>query len=393
MTPWGKEGVTVRLGDILQEFDERLGEEPEPEILTLTERNGFISQRERFQKRLAVEDTSHYKVIGLHDIAFNPYLLWASAIAQNERWDRAIISPLYPTFHVLNNYDPRFVNYILHSEELRTRYDSISFGSIPRKRRATVVDFLNLRVPRPPSLVEQSRIASVLDEAQMLRERRVQATAKIAKLKETLFLHMFGDPVSNPKGWPDSTLGGVLTFQQYGPRFYNEAYSAEGMRIVRITDLDDDGRLDFDSMPRLSVSADDRAKYALRPGDLIFARTGATVGKVALIEEGDPPCIAGAYFILMRFVEDVDPLYVRAVLTSPSVRSIISRHSQQAAQQNFSGPSLRQLPMPRPPIALQRRFRERVEAIRVVQEAQDRSGKKLVRLLASLQHRAFRGEL
>src|SRR5262245_43478232 len=105
---------TVQLTDILVEFDERLGGRPEPEILTLTERLGFVPQRLRFNKRLAVEDTSDYKVIRLHDIAFNPYLLWAAAIAQNTEWERAIISPLYPTFHVREGYDPRFVNYLLH---------------------------------------------------------------------------------------------------------------------------------------------------------------------------------------------------------------------------------------------------------------------------------------
>ena len=60
---------TIRVGDMLKEFDDRLGSKPEPEVLTLTEKNGFVSQRERFNKRLAVEDTRNYKLIGIHDIA------------------------------------------------------------------------------------------------------------------------------------------------------------------------------------------------------------------------------------------------------------------------------------------------------------------------------------
>jgi type I restriction enzyme S subunit len=107
--------ATIRLGDALEEFDHRLGGDAEPEVLTLTEKNGFVAQRERFSKRLAINDTSNYKVVGLNDIAFNPYLLWANAVAQNTKWAKAIISPLYPTFHVREGYDPRFINYILHS--------------------------------------------------------------------------------------------------------------------------------------------------------------------------------------------------------------------------------------------------------------------------------------
>jgi hypothetical protein len=70
------ESGKLKLGDVLEVFDQRLGVCPEPEILTLTEKMGFVAQRERFNKRLAIADTSNYKVIGLHDIAFNPYLLW-----------------------------------------------------------------------------------------------------------------------------------------------------------------------------------------------------------------------------------------------------------------------------------------------------------------------------
>jgi type I restriction enzyme S subunit len=248
------------------------------------------------------------------------------------------------------------------------------------------------RIPLPP-LAEQRRIAEMLDRAEALRAKRRAALAQLDFLTQSLFLDLFGDPIANPKRWPDPSLGGLLTFQQYGPRFFNESYSVDGIRIVRITDLDEAGFLDFSAMPRLTVSDEDRKKYSLRPGDLIFARTGATVGKVALMQPNDPPCIAGAYFITMRFEKTLDPLYARAVLTAPSVRAIVARQSRQAAQQNFSGPSLRRLPMPLPPIELQREFAHRVTAVEKLKTAQRASLAELDALFATLRHRAFRGEL
>jgi type I restriction enzyme S subunit len=250
----------------------------------------------------------------------------------------------------------------------------------------------DLEIPLPP-LAEQRRIAEVLDQAEALRAKRRAALAQLDSLTQSIFLDLFGDPVSNPKKWPDPTLGELLAFQQYGPRFYNESYSADGIRIVRITDLSEAGVLDFSSMPRLLVSDEDLEKYALHPGDLIFARTGATVGKVALIQPNDPPCIAGAYFITMRFKDSLVPIYARAVLTAPSVRAIVAKRSRQAAQQNFSGPGLRQLPMPVPPIDLQRQFTSRVGAVEKLKTTQRASLAELDALFASLQHRAFRGEL
>jgi type I restriction enzyme S subunit len=244
-----------------------------------------------------------------------------------------------------------------------------------------------------PSLSEQQRIAEILDNADALRAKRRAALALLDTLTQAIFLDLFGDPATNPKRWPDPTVGGLLTFQQYGPRFFNESYSSDGIRIARITDLDETGALAFSSMPRLVVSDQDREKYALRPGDVIFARSGATVGKVALIRRGDPPCIAGAYFITMRFAGTVDPVYARTVLTSPSIRSIVTTRSRQAAQQNFSGPGLRALPMPLPPLDLQRQFARRVEAVEDMKRRERSSLTSLDGLFASLQHRAFRGEL
>ena len=244
-----------------------------------------------------------------------------------------------------------------------------------------------------PSLQEQRRIAEVLDRTEALRAKRRAALAQLDTLTQSIFLDLFGDPVANPNRWPNPTLGGLLSFQQYGPRFYNESYSTDGIRIVRITDLDEEGNLNFSEMPRLAVSDADRRKYALRAGDLIFARTGATVGKVALIGPDSPPCIAGAYFITMRFAKTVEPTYARAVLVAPSTRAIVTKLSRQAAQQNFSGPGLRKLPLPLPPIQLQRDFAERVAGLEKLKITHRSSLAQLDSLFAVLQHRAFRGEL
>ncbi|MDO9323821.1 MAG: restriction endonuclease subunit S [Methanoregula sp.] len=287
--------------------------------------------------------------------------------------------------------DPRYLFHWFSSS--RTQATVRSFG-----QQTTNISNLNVErcskmsIPLLP-LPEQRRIAEILDKADLLRAKRRSTITQLDTLVQSIFLDMFGDPVSNPKSWPNPSVGGVLTFQQYGPRFFNESYTEEGVRIVRITDLSEMGVLDFSSMPRLNVSNEDREKYCLRPGDLIFARSGATVGKIALIQSDSPPCIAGAYFITMRFDHRVDPRYAQAVLSSPSIRSIVATRSRQAAQQNFSGPGLRQLPMPCPPVELQHEFVCRIEAIQRLKNGLLASLTQLNTLCASLQHSAFQGEL
>jgi type I restriction enzyme S subunit len=245
----------------------------------------------------------------------------------------------------------------------------------------------------PEEFDDQIRIAHLLGKVEGLIAQRKQHLQQLVDLLKSVFLEMFGDPMSNPKKWPDSGLGDALTFLQYGPRFYNESYSENGIRIVRITDLSESGELDFSEMPRLDVTSEEEEKFLLKPGDLIFARTGATVGKVAIIGPNDPPAIAGAYFIVMRFQPTLLPLYVRLVLTSSSVRAAIADRSRQAAQPNFSGPGLRKLPMPRPPIELQRDFAEIFEAVANLRVRYQRSLAGLQDLYGGLSQQAFKGEL
>lgn len=253
-------------------------------------------------------------------------------------------------------------------------------------------DIGELEIALPP-LPEQRRIAAILDQTDTLRAKRREALAQLDSLTQSIFIEMFGDPVTSPKGCASATLGDCVEEMQYGPRFYNEAYSDEGIRIVRITDLSSEGALDFDAMPRMDVDAETQTKFALSAGDIVFARTGATVGKVALMRAADPPCIAGAYFIRMQFQKHIIPEYAYSVLQSRSVQSLIAGQSRQAAQQNFSGPGLRRLPMPVPPLERQSQFAQRLEAIRS-EKIKHLDGLGLVnQLFSSLQHRAFRGEL
>jgi type I restriction enzyme S subunit len=285
--------------------------------------------------------------------------------------------------------DQRYLFHFL-PEALKSIEERTSFVTV---KHLSVKDIRAIAIPLPP-IEEQRRIAAILDEAEALRAKRRQALTKLDTLTQSLFLEMFGEPLSNPKNWPKLALGDLLVLHQYGPRFYNETYTESGIKIVRITDLDSRGKLDFSEMPKLNVSESDQQKFLLKPGDIVFARTGATVGKLGRIRKGDPPCIAGAYFIRLRFhVDKVEPDYAQYVLASPRMQATIAKQSRQAAQQNFSGPALRRLQIPLPSIALQRSFAQHLRQLDGIEKSINLSHEKLDHLFPSLQHRAFRGEL
>ncbi len=83
-------------------------------------------------------------------------------------------------------------------------------------KHLSVKKIQEIEIPLPP-LSEQKRIAEILDRAEALRSQRRAALALLDELTQSIFLDMFGNPVTNPKGWDMRTLGDALTYQLYGP--------------------------------------------------------------------------------------------------------------------------------------------------------------------------------
>lgn len=253
-------------------------------------------------------------------------------------------------------------------------------------------DIGELEIPFPP-LDEQQRIAAILDKADALRRKRREALLLNDQLAHALYRDSFGDPVANQAKLPITNLGQLGIKMAYGPRFHNEEYSEGGVRIVRITDLSDSGELDFEAMPRLKVSEADLLAHQSRPGELLFARTGATVGKVAIISADDPISIPGAYFIRLSFPDHIEPIFAWYTLRCTAVQELIAVRSRQSAQQNFSGPGLRRLPFTVPTLARQRAFANRVKEIQKLKAHNLAQVACLDTLFISLQSRAFSGQL
>jgi type I restriction enzyme S subunit len=314
-----------------------------------------------------------------------------SWVVGEDRGRRLIASGEWIVFRS-SRVDPGYLRQVLCSDPFHIHFMQTVAGVGGSLLRARPSQVARISIPLPP-LPEQRRIAAILDQADALRAKRREALAQLDRLTQSIFIEMFGDPGLNPMGWPDPGLGQAVQLMQYGPRFYDEAYSADGVRIARITDLSEEGDLDFDSMPRMAATPKELTQFALQPGDLIFARTGATVGKVALYREGNPPCIPGAYFIRIKFRSDLVPDYVASLLKSSSVRQMVTLQSRQAAQQNFSGPGLRRLPLPVPPLALQQTYSTRIQAVDSLKATHRFALAELDALFASLQHRAFTGHL
>lgn len=179
------EYIKVKIGDVLERSDERLGDRSEPEILTCTERAGLIFQKDRFAKRVATKDTSKYKIVRKTDIVYNPYLLWAGAIDQCWIVDIGITSPAYEVFRIREGYDPTLIGNLIKSPRMIKTYDGISVGTVQRRRRAPADKFLGLYIIIPSQEDQQkfTKLSSAIQsEMALLRETVNQANSVLEAL-------------------------------------------------------------------------------------------------------------------------------------------------------------------------------------------------------------------
>ncbi|WP_026544397.1 restriction endonuclease subunit S [Arthrobacter sp. 35/47] len=265
-------------------------------------------------------------------------------------------------------------------------------GSLLRARPAHVA---KIKVPLPP-LNEQRRIAAILDKADELRAKRREALAHLDTLTQSIFDGMFHHTVSDPGGTSGTTPLRDLCLGPgaYGVGLSATAYDPAKPRYIRITDIGEDGRLHSDMKSPTGVSKDwDKGRIA--PGDLLFARSGATVGKTYLCRREDDGAVFAGY--LIRFQPDperLNPLFAYEFTRSALYRSWVLSQQRAVAQPNINakqyGEALR---LPVPPLDLQNEFATRVTAVERLKDHHRAQLAQLDTLFASLQHRAFKGEL
>ena len=250
------------------------------------------------------------------------------------------------------------------------------------------------RIPLPP-LAEQRRIAEVLDRAEALRAKRRAALAQLDSLTQSLFLDLFGDPATNPKGWPNVELGEVVKLVG-GYAFKSDDFAEEGCAVVRISNLTGDGinLTDIARIPRDKLSKG--VGYKIQPGEILIAMSGATTGKLGVVplelsEDLYQNQRVGNYRI--RDGERIQREFLLGLLRSPFYQRFLWQLAAGVAQPNVSGWQLESAVVPLPPIEMQREFARRVTAVERLKTAHRASLAELDALFATLQHRAFRGEL
>jgi type I restriction enzyme S subunit len=244
-----------------------------------------------------------------------------------------------------------------------------------------------------PALAEQRRIAEVLGRAEALRTKRRAALAQLDSLTQSLFLDLFGDPATNPKNWPVRQIGDLLESATYGT---SEKAGASGeYPVLRMNNLTRTGEMDFTDLKFMDLEAKDRERYLVADGDVLFNRTNSAdlVGKTAVFRANRPMAYAG-YLIRLRTTAENDSEFLGAFLNLPySKRMLRGMCKSIIGMANINASEIQAMRIPQPPSTLQRTFARHVAAVQRLKATHRAALAHLNALFASLQQRAFRGEL
>lgn len=248
------------------------------------------------------------------------------------------------------------------------------------------------RIPLPP-LAEQQQIAEVLDRTETLRAKRRAALAQLDMLTQAIFLDMFGDPATNPKGWRRNALCEITSKITDGEHL-NPVFSAVGMPIVMAGNVLDD-LVDLRTAKTVDSTLGERFRKKCNPekGDLLLVSRGATIGRLCSIDFTDRFCLMGSVILIKPDSGLLDNNYLSALLKHPLMWEKLYAASGSSAQQAIYLKDIKRLSCPLPPLSLQQEFACRVAAVDKLKTAHRASLVEIDALFSSLQHRAFRGEL
>ncbi len=282
--------------------------------------------------------------------------------------------------------DPEYLVRLVKAQEAR----------ILRSVRATTADnfpiddLLSIEVPLPP-LPEQRRIAGILDEADALcaTARRAVETAKSAP---AALAERLSDDTR-----PKVPLRGVVTSISSG-RSIVGADESSAYRVLKISAVTSGDFIPSESKP-LPIGYTPPPVHLAREGDLLVSRanTAELVGATAMVWESpvQPLALPDKLWKLQVNKELVDPVFVHSVISSKSFRAEVSRRATGSggSMKNITQADYLAIPIPLPSPESQAAFADSVRQVRQTQTVLVERSAALDALFASLQHRAFRGEL
>ncbi len=190
-------------------------------------------------------------------------------------------------------------------------------------------------------------------------EAKQSKKSKPAEPKTIIPLNKDEAPFEIPENWEWVRLGDLSEKIQYG---YNAPAKDTGrIKMVRITDIHDNA-VEWDSVPFCDIEESEIPTYLLKKNDILFARTGGTVGKSFIVNEVPEDAVYAGYLIRTRYGKNINAQYMKFFMESNLYWVQLREGCIATAQPNCNGQTLGKMQIPLPPLAEQQRIVSAIES-------------------------------
>ena len=290
--------------------------------------------------------------------------------------------------------NPRYINYWLRTNDAKKQISGAKVTATISNLSLGCIK--ELQVPLPP-IAQQRRIAEILDRADAIRRKRQEAIRLTEELLRSAFLEMFGDPVTNPKGWEVVSLGEISKVQgglQVTTKRDSNPLEAPYLRVANVYR----DRLVLDEIKIIRVTQQELDRATLDAGDLLIVEghgNNKEIGRSSVWDGSIPNCTHQNHLIRVRLnLEKADPTYISAFLNSSGGRRQLTQFGKTTSGLNtISTSNVKAAKIMLPSPSEQRKYAKVKQRGSTCSDSHQKNLEKLNDLFISLLQSAFRGEL
>ena len=260
-----------------------------------------------------------------------------------------------------NRFDKNYLYYYLGSPNIYNEFKRLAVGGVVNNLNSELVRSVNVCIPPRE---EQERIVEELDCLSGVIERKREQLKELDALAQSIFYQMFGDPITNEKGWEVKKVKDVFNVKigPFGSLLHNSDYISGGTPLVNPIHMQNEKICpDFD----FSVS-DEKLKeldsYLLQTNDIIFARRG-DIGRCAIVGKDENGYLCGTGSLFIRPIQSVCSVFMLKSFRCKSMVEHLTSLAKGATMLNINCKIIEELNIIMPSLTLQQEFADKIEAI------------------------------
>jgi type I restriction enzyme, S subunit len=291
---------------------------------------------------------------------------------------------------------PKYVFYYFNTHFFKMKLNKIIKKSV-NQASFSVTDLKKIEIDIP-NIDIQIKIANTLDKAQELIDKRNAQIEALDQLTQSVFLEMFGDPITNPKGWKLAICKDITSKIGSGatPKGGNASYKQQGISLIRSMNVYNNN-FNYNDLAFIDEEQAEKLKNVIvNKDDILLNITGASVARSCIVPDDVLPARVNQHVSIIRVIKHlINPIFLSYTFTNEIYQKYLLRLSTSggATREAITKKQIENLPIIIPPLDLQEQFAIKVTKIKEQKSIIQKSIGEIENLFNSLMQKAFKGEL